>query len=115
MTNPCVDMNNPMLAYYADQAAQHAARNPVDQAAQQQASYWANLAAQQRQMFAHAASQPTSGPMQQPRPASMAPPAPPGIPAPVPSQFPGAPTLGAPLGVNSVVSEGAALLAPIAP
>ena len=43
------DLMNPMIGFYADQASQHAARNPNDANAIQQAQYWAGLLAQQRQ------------------------------------------------------------------
>ena len=43
------DVLNPMIAYYAEQSLQHAARHPYDQAAQAQAAHWSGLLQQQRQ------------------------------------------------------------------
>ena len=72
------DIMNPMIPYYADQAMQHAARNPGDQHAQMQAQYWAGLLARKRQALGQAG--PVAG-----APAFGAPQAPP---APVPSSLP---------------------------
>ena len=63
-TNASDDLTNPMIAYYASQAAAHAARNPGDPNAQQQAQYWATRLSQQTQMF-----QGTSVPAAPPAPA----------------------------------------------
>ena len=48
MTFGNADILNPMVPYYAEQAAQHAARNPFDPSAAQQAQHWAQVLQQQR-------------------------------------------------------------------
>ena len=49
-----VDGLNPMISYYAEQAAAHALRNPQDPTAQQQAHFWAAKLQMQRHAQAQA-------------------------------------------------------------
>ena len=65
-----IDINNPLIGFYADQAMQYAQRNPHDAQALQQAQYWAALLQQQRQaqgvQLQLQAAQHGLGPQQQP-------------------------------------------------
>ena len=61
---PQIDPNNPMNAYYAEQAVSHARRNPQDAHAQLLAAHWLNAMNAihaQRQMQQAAQLQPASG------------------------------------------------------